>query len=92
MSLWAVAKIEVKNPKTVNIKDIINKMMYSNYRSYMDETIIDSLYSRSSGVEINIRSTYTGETFDHMIHDIVKTLKKENVGQYFIQVDQNYYY
>ena len=86
MGLWAEATIEIPKPKTINIKSIIQPLI-----SDMDETILKSNYSKSEGVVLNIRTTWVGEQFDRLIHNIIKELSKADVGHYYINVTSNWY-
>lgn len=90
MALWAEVEIVVSQPKTVNIKDIVVEVVKKR-NPKMIETTVESFYSKDSGVKVGLRTTDIGERFDVLLSDILKELRKSDVGFFTIELKRNWY-
>lgn len=90
MALWAEVEIVVSQPKTVNIKDIVVGVVKKRNPN-MVETVVESFYSKGSGVKVGLRTTDIGERFDVLLSDILKELRKSDVGFFTVELKRNWY-
>lgn len=90
MGLWAEADIICQQPRVANVKDIVLKSLKNNYGE-LDETIVKSFYSKDDGVIVYFRTTHVGEVFNEILSKIIKDLKKENIGFFYVEVKSNHF-
>ena len=90
MGLWAMATIEIKEPKVFNIKDKLVKELGNKF-GCLDEFIVTSKYSKEFGLVFEIRTKRIGKVFDDIIQYTHKYLKSSGYGDAFITVERNYY-
>ncbi len=90
MGLWAVATIEIKEPKVFNIKDKLVKEL-SNKFGCLDEFVVTSKYYKEFGLVFEIRTKMVGKVFDDIIQYTHKYLKSNRCGDAFITIERNYY-
>ena len=90
MSIWAEAEFIVPQPKKVNVKDVVLRVLKEKYNN-LDETCVDSMYSKENGVKLNLSTTHVGSFFNKLTETIISELKKEDIGYFYVDIKRNCY-